>query len=545
MTETATTPGTTSTSVAEYDVVIVGAGLTGMYQLKLIRELGLSVRVIEAASGVGGTWFWNAYPGARLDSESYSYQYSFDKELLEEWRWKEMYAGQPELEAYYNRFADKHDLRKDIDLNTRIESMVFDEETDKWTLRSTEGRLYRAHVVIAATGILSDPNFPRIPGLDRFKGEWYHTSLWPKDKEIDFAGKRIAVIGTGATGVQVIPKVAETAGHLTVFQRTANWAVPLRNRPLSDEDMDRIRAGYDEMFPYMRTTFSGFLHNWDPVKSTEVPEEVRDARFEEAFNSPGFAKWIGLYNDIAYDRDANKIYCEFLAQKIRDRVEDPKIAEKLIPNDHYFGTKRVPCETNYYETYNKDNVDLVLLKENPIIEYTEKGILTEEGELEFDMIILATGFDAFTGALNKIDIRGLGGQTLRDKWKDGPHTYLGIQVAGFPNLFIEGGPHGKGGHGNGPRCSEPVVEWMTKVVDDIFSKGWKRVEADAAAEAAWTKSVLDTAEGSLQASAKSIFFGDNIPGKPRVYVAYIGSLPEFVNNLETARDEDYRGFLVS
>jgi cation diffusion facilitator CzcD-associated flavoprotein CzcO len=528
-----------------YDVVIVGAGLTGMYQLLLLRRLGLSVRVVEAGSGVGGTWYWNAYPGARLDSESYSYQYSFDQELLEEWRWDEMFAGQPELERYYNRFADKNDLRKDIDLDTRIASMVFDEETNRWTLRSTEGVTYDARVVIAATGILSDPNFPRIPGLDRFKGEWYHTSLWPKDKQVSFEGKRIAVIGTGATGVQVIPEVAKTAGHLTVFQRTANWAVPLRNHKLSDEEMEKIRAGYPEMFPYLRTTWSGFLHTWDPVKSTDVPAEVRDARFEEAFQSPGFVKWIGLYNDLAYDADANKVYCDFLADKIRERVKDPEIAEKLIPSDHYFGTKRVPCETNYYETYNQDNVDLILLKENPIIEFTEKGILTEQGELEFDMIILATGFDAFTGALNKIDIRGLDGESMREKWKNGPLSYLGMQVAGFPNLFIVGGPHGKGGHGNGPRCSEPVVEWLTKVVDDIFTHDWKRVEAERDAEEEWTKSVTDAATGTLQASAKSIFFGDNIPGKPRVYVAYLGSLPEFVEKLEHAREDDYRGFKVS
>ena len=549
MTEIATRPDVSGgqpdeAGVRSYDVVIVGAGLTGMYQLKLVRELGRSVRVIEAGSGVGGTWYWNAYPGARLDSESHSYQYSFDEELLEEWRWKEMFAGQPELESYYNHVADKLDLRRDIDFDTRIESMVFDEETNSWTLHSTTGEVYRARFVIMATGILSDPNFPRIPGLDRFEGEWYHTSLWPKDKQIGFEGKRIAVIGTGATGVQVIPEVAKTAGHLTVFQRTANWAVPLRNRPLSDDDMAAIRAGYQDMFPYLRQTFSGFLHSWDPVKSTEVAPEVRDARYEEAFHSPGFTKWIGLYNDLAYDAEANKVYCEFLAEKIRERVNDPEIAEKLIPNDHYFGTKRVPCETNYYETYNKDNVDLILLKENPIKEFTEKGVLTEQGEVEVDTIIFATGFDAFTGALNKIDIRGLGGQTMRDKWKDGPHTYMGMQVAGFPNLFIEGGPHGKGGHGNGPRCSEPVVEWVTKVVDDFFTKGWNRIDADPEAEAVWTKQVADTAAGTLQATAKSIFFGDNIPGKPRVYVAYIGSLPEFVQNLENARDDDYRGFLV-
>lgn len=530
--------------VRTYDVVIVGAGLTGLYQLKLVRELGLSVRVIEAGSGVGGTWYWNRYPGARLDSESYSYQYSWDAELLAEWRWKEMFASQPELEAYYNRVADRHDLRKDIDLDTRVEGMVFDEETDSWTLHSTEGRLYRARVVIMASGILSDPNFPKIPGLDRFRGEWYHTSLWPKE-DVDFTGKRIAVIGTGATGVQVIPEVARTAEHLTVFQRTANWAVPLRNRPLSDEDMRKIRDGYPEMFDFLRNSFSGFLHSWDATRSTEVSPRTRDARYEEAFASPGFAKWIGLYNDLAYDAAANQIYCDFLANKVRERVDDPETAEKLIPNDHYFGTKRVPCETNYYETYNQDNVDLVLISDDPIREFTEKGIRTEQGELEVDMIILATGFDAFTGALMKIDIRGLGGQTLRDKWKDGPLTYLGMQVAGFPNMFIVGGPHGKGGHGNGPRCSEPVVEWVAKVTEDIFTHPWRRVEADPESEKEWTASVVQKAAGTLQASAKSIFFGDNVEGKPRVYVAYLGALPEFVDGLYAAREAGYRGFILS
>ncbi len=281
------------------------------------------------------------------------------------------------------------------------------------------------------------------------------------------------------------------------------------------------------------------------MKSTDVSEEVRDARYEEAWNAPGFTKWIGLYNDLAYDADANKIYCDFLADKIRQRVDDPETAEKLVPNDHYFGTKRVPCETNYYETYNRGNVDLVLLKENPIKEFTETGVVTAEGELEFDTIILATGFDAFTGALTRMDIRGLGGQTLRDKWKDGPHTFRGIQVAGFPNFFILGGPHGKGGHGNGPRCSEPVVEWMAKVVEDIFEHPWDRIEADPEAEKEWTESVLERAAGTLQATAKSIFFGDNIEGKPRVYVAYLGALPEFVDGLYEARDQGYRGFILS
>lgn len=544
MTETATTPDAASTPVAEYEVIIIGAGVTGMHQLLLLRNQGRSVRVVEAGADVGGTWFWNRYPGARLDSESFSYQYTFDKELLEEWDWSEMFAGQPELEKYYQTVAERHDLRKDIDFNTRIESMVFDEDTNRWTLHTEAGDLYRAKVVIAATGVLSAPNYPAIPGLENYQGEWYHTARWPHEA-VDFTGKKVAVIGTGSTGVQVIPEIAKTAATLTVFQRTANWAVPLRNRPLSEEDMADIRANYPAMFDMLRQTFSGFLHSWDPVNSTDVSEEVRDARYEEAWNSPGFAKWIGLYNDLAYNADANKIYCDFLADKVRQRVKDPVTAEKLIPHDHLYGTKRVPCETNYYETYNQDNVELIMLRDNPIISFTEKGLLTSEGEMEFDMIILATGFDAFTGALSRIDIHGLEGQTLKDHWKDGAKTYLGIQVAGFPNFFINGGPHGKGGHGNGPRCAEPVVEWMSLVVEDIFEKPLNRIQADPEAEVAWTQQVVDAAAGTLQAATKSIFFGDNVEGKPHVYVAYLGSLPEFVKRLHETRDNGYTGFIVS
>ncbi len=544
MTETEARPTETAPAAKTYDVLIIGAGVTGLHQLILVRELGLRVRVIEAGSGVGGTWYWNRYPGARLDSESYSYQYAFDQELLDEWNWSELFAEQGELERYFNRVADKYDLRRDIDFDTRVESMVFDEETSTWSVHTVDGDLYRARVVIAATGILSEPNFPRIPGLESFEGEWHHTGLWPEEP-VDFTGKRVAVIGTGASGVQVIPFVAKTAAHLTVFQRTPNWAVPLRNRPLAAEEMAEIRAGYPELFERLRASFSGFMHSWDPVTSTDVTPEVRDARFEEAWHSPGFAKWIGMYHDIGTDPEANRVYCDFLARKIRERVHDAATAEKLIPNDHLFGTKRVPCETNYYETYNQDNVDLVSLGENPIERFTPTGLQTREGHLDVDMIVLATGFDAFTGALNRLDIRGVGGQTLRDKWKDGPLTYLGIGVAGFPNLFIMGGPHGKGGHGNSPRCSEQVVEWMARFVEDIFEQGTERVEADAQAERVWTDHIYQVAADSLMSTTRSFFFGDNVEGKPRAYLAYLGSLPEFVEQLQGIRADGYRGFHLS
>ena len=552
MTVTATEERSTETTEHDYDVIIIGAGISGMYQLHLLKDSGLRVRVIEAGDEVGGVWFWNRYPGARLDSESYSYQYSFAKDLLEEWDWSEYFAGQPELFNYLTTVASRYDLRKDIDFDQRITTMTFDEETDGWKLETEQGRTYTSHVVIAAAGILSAPIYPRLPGMESFMGETFHTAMWPHEP-VSFAGKKVAVIGTGSTGVQLIPEVAKEVGHLTVFQRTANWAVPLNNEPISDEKMAEIRGSYTEMFPYLQSTFSGFLHNWDPVPTTDYDDAGLVERFEQAYSGHGFSKWIGLPNDIAFDVEANKKWGEFLADKIRARVNDPATAEKLIPNDHYFGTKRVPCETKYYETYNRENVDLVSIKENPILEITETGIRTAEGDIDVDAIIYATGFEAFTGALKRIDIHGTAAETLKEIWDEEPVTYLGIQVAGFPNLFIMGGPHGKGGHGNGPRCAEKVLEWMAGFVEDIFSDGIRRVDADPVAQREWSDEVQQRAMGGLMAQTKSVFFGDNLEDehdpsrKPRkrTYVAYIGALPEYVQRLNNLKQEGYPGFVIT
>jgi cation diffusion facilitator CzcD-associated flavoprotein CzcO len=545
MTDTAPTlagqaTGDTGTT---YDVLIVGAGITGMYQLHVLRQKGLRIRVLEAAGGVGGTWYWNRYPGARLDSESYTYQYIFDEKLLSESVWTELFAGQPDLERYFNDFADRFDLRRDIQLNTRVESIVFDEAQNLWTLHTAEGEDFRSRFVVCATGILSAPNYPVQPGLDTFRGELYHTGTWPHEA-VDFTGKRVAVIGTGASGVQVIPRIAETAAHLTVFQRTPNWAVPLRNRPISPEELERIRGEYPEIVRKLQSSSNGFLHDWDPTPFSEVSEEERLARYELAWSQPGFAKWFGVYREIATDPEANRTYSEFVARKIRERVNDPAIAAELIPTDHPFGTKRVPCETDYYEAYNRDNVSLVPLAKNPIIEFTETGLRTADGPMDFDMIVLATGFDAFTGALSRINIRGTGGQTLRDKWLAGPQTYMGVQVAGFPNLFINGGPHGKGGIGNSPRCSEPLIWWIGDLLAYMREKGHTRVEAEAEAEKEWTAHVNETAP-SMASKVKSYSFGDNVPGKPHVYVAYSGTLPDFVERLTRVVAAGYEGFSLS
>jgi cation diffusion facilitator CzcD-associated flavoprotein CzcO len=540
-------------SKADFDVILVGAGISGMQALYLLRNAGLRIQAFEMGGDVGGTWYWNRYPGARLDSEAYSYQFSFTKDLLDEWDWSEMYAAQPELEAYFQAVADRYDLRKDIKFNTKITALDFDEATSDWTVTTEHGDTHTAHLVITATGILSAPIYPRLPGMGTFQGESYHTALWPHGKEVTFDGKRVIVIGTGATGIQVIAEVAKTAGHLTVFQRTPNWAIPLRNEPLGKEQMAEIRLGYPEMFPFLQTTFSGFLHNWDPVPTTAYTEDGLRERFETAWNGHGFSKWIGLPNDVAFDKEANQKWCDFLAEKVRERVKDPGTAEKLIPRDHYFGTKRVPCETNYYEVYNQDNVDLISVKEDPILEVTETGVRTAGGPVEADMIIYATGFEAFTGALKRIDVTGLGGKTIKDAWADGPVTYLGIQVSGFPNLFIMGGPHGKGGHGNGPRCAEKVVEWMSDFAQRIVNEDIKRVEADPAAERDWTEEVQQRGMNGLMAQTRSSFFGDNLEddeasgAKPRkrVYLAYVGALPEYVERLQSLEENGYPGFIIT
>ena len=537
----------------DFDVILIGAGISGMHELYLLRNAGLHVQAFEMGSDVGGTWYWNRYPGARLDSEAYSYQFAFAEDILAEWDWSEMYAAQPELEAYVRAVADRYDLRKDIKFDTRITAMAFDEDTSNWTVTTEAGDIYTSHIVIAATGILSAPIYPRIPGMDKFKGEIYHTALWPRDKTITFEGKKVIVIGTGATGIQVIAEVAKTAGHLTVFQRTANWAVPLRNVPLTAEKMAEIRAGYPDMFPFLQSTFSGFLHNWDPVPTTAYTEEGLQERFEKAWQGHGFSKWIGLPNDIAFDPAANQKWCDFLANKIRERVKDPATAERLIPADHYFGTKRVPCESFYYEVYNQDNVDLVSIRENPVVEVTETGIRMAQGEVEADMIIYATGFEAFTGALKRIDITGTGGKTLKDAWADGPVTNLGIQVSGFPNLFIMGGPHGKGGHGNGPRCAEKVLEWMADFARYIVDEGIQRIEADPEAEKEWSEEVQQRGMNGLMARTRSIFFGDNIEDehdpatkqRKRVYLAYIGALPEYIERLQNLAKNGYPGFIIT
>ena len=530
-------------SLDQYDAVIIGAGIAGLYQLIRLRELGLSVRVYEAGSGVGGTWYWNRYPGARFDSESYSYGYSFSKELLQEWEWKEHFSGQPENERYLNYVADKFDLRRDIQFNARIASATYDETENCWEIRTEDGARARAQFLVTAVGVLSAPQMPKIEGLESYKGEWHHTGLWPKD-HVDFAGKRVGVIGTGATGVQLITEIAKEVADLTVFQRTANYCAPLRNSPIDPETQRKIKASYPEIFRKCRESFAGFIHDFDPRSALDLSPEERQARYEELWAQPGFAKWLGNFRDIMTHKEANDTMSEFVRNKIRERVKDPVVAEKLVPKDHPFGAKRVPLESGYYEVYNRDNVLLVDLHEIPIERITPKGIKTSAAEYDLDMIIFATGFDAVTGAFSRIDIRGVGGQALKDKWADGPCTYLGLQSAGFPNLFTLVGPHNGATFCNIPRCIEQNVEWVTNCLRYMREHNYERIAATPEAEDAWTRHVAETAAHTLLPMTDSWFMGANTPGKKHAFLLYAGGSPAYRAKCEEAAAKGYEGFIL-
>jgi len=554
MSNTQGNPSTPATSsVDRYDAIIIGAGISGMYQLYRLREIGLSVRVYEAGDGVGGTWYWNRYPGCRFDSESYSYGYSFSEEVLQEWEWKEHFSGQPDNLRYLNFVADKFDLTTDIEFGARVAKATYDESNDCWNIEFEDGSMARARFLISATGPLSAPQMPLIDGIDDFTGEAYHTALWPQDpdglggrKDIDFNGKRVGVIGTGATAVQLIPEVAKTVGELYVFQRTPNWCAPLHNNPIDEEEQRKIKASYPEIFKRCSETFGAFVHGMDPRSVFDVSAEEREAIFEKLYAEPGFGIWLGNFRDTMTDVAANDLLTEFIANKIRARVDDPVIAEKLIPTNHGFGTRRVPMETHYYEVYNQDNVTLVDIKETPIEHITTTGITTSDTDYELDTIIYATGFDHVTGALNRIEIRGLGGQKLKDKWADGPRTYLGMQTVGFPNFFTLVGPHNGSTFCNIPRCIEQNVEWVTDLILYMAEHEYRHIEPTTEAENAWTQHVDETAEKTLFPTADSWFMGvsPNVPGKKRTFMLYAGGAPVYKEKCDEVAATDYAGFVL-
>ena len=530
----------------DFDAIVIGAGVAGLYQVHSLRKLGLSVRAFDAAPEVGGTWYWNRYPGCRFDSESYTYGYSFSPELLEEWDWSELFAGQPETYRYLQHVADRFDLRKDIQLDTRIVSARYDAQANLWTIETADGERFSARFLITAVGILSAPIMPDFPGQDSFGGASFHSSFWPEG--LDLAGKRVAVFGTGATGVQVIQSIAPIVGQLTVYQRSGNWTKPLRNRPIDKQEMDEIRSRYPEIFARCRATAAAFVHDWTPQNTFDASDDEREAFFEQRYAEPGFGFWLGGYQDLAVNPAAAKAAQDFLVRKLRQRVNDPAVAELLCPTDHLFGSKRVPLETRHYEAYNQDNVELVDLKSEPVERITPAGVVTGGVERAFDVIIYATGFDAFRGALDRIEFHGLDG-TLREKWAPGIATYMGLQYRGFPNLLTILGPQNGGSYCNIPRCLEQNVEFIAALIEHMRENGLDRVEPVVEAERAWTQSAHDLSQGLLAMEIDSYMNSANTQhsGAPkrREILVNAGGQNAFRQFCDDMVAEGYRGLELS
>lgn len=529
-------------SEPDVDVLVVGAGITGIYQLYRTLAAGFSVQLLDAGNGVGGTWYWNRYPGARFDSESYTYAYLFSKELFEEWEWREHFAGQPEIERYLNHVVDRFDLRRHMRFGARVTSAVWDEPSATWSVAVDEGTTVRARFVVAATGNLSVPYYPDLPGRADFEGEQHHTGQWPATP-VDVAGKRVAVVGTGSSGVQVVPAIADEAASLTVYQRTANWCTPLNNAPVTPEEQARLRADFESICETLQASPSGFLHPVHDRATFDDSEEERRAFYERMWNSPGFSKLTSNYTDLLFDPAANAEWCAFVAGKIRGIVKDPATAEKLIPKDHRYGEKRPPFVAGYYEAFNRPNVTLVDLKETPIVRVTAKGIETTDGERPFDVVVWATGFDYGTGALTRMGIRGRNGEALEDHWADGPTTFLGIVSTGFPNLFFPGGPHAAAG--NNPRYNGDQVDFIVDTLLHLRRHGYDSIEVEPAAEERWTNMIDRWAAKPPSFGRSSYFFGANIPGKPRRYLLNSGGRPKLLSMIAEVRDNDYRAFRLA
>jgi cation diffusion facilitator CzcD-associated flavoprotein CzcO len=529
--------------VTDFDAVIVGAGFAGLYALHKLRdEMGLSARVFEAGDGIGGTWYWNRYPGARSDTSSWIYCYSFDEELREEWQWSERYPQQHEVLGYLEHVADRFDLNQDIQLGTRVTGATFDEETNRWEIRTDTGDVVSARFLVAALGALSAANVPDVPGLDNFTGDRYHTAEWPHEG-VDFTSKNVGVVGTGATGIQVATEIAEQADHLTVFQRTPNYAVPLGNRPLDDELERWYKENYEEIWEQVRHNFSG--HDYEPIgkEAHEATPEEREIAFQDRWDRGGFGLWLGNYDDILESKEANDTVSEWVRERIRERVDDAETAEKLTPRDHAFGTKRVPLEDGYYEIFNQGNVELVDVKETPIEEITAHGVRTEDGkEHEFDALVFATGFDAMTGPYNKMDIRGRDGRQLRDKWAEGPRTYLGIMSTGYPNLFAVTGPQSPSVLTNVPVAIEQHVEWISGIIRHMRDNGLDVVEPTREAEDEWVDHSQEVAHATLFPESATWYMGANIPGKPQVFLPYLGGLGPYRQKCDEVAANGYEGF---
>jgi cyclohexanone monooxygenase len=526
----------------KFDVVIIGAGFAGMYMLLKLREMGFSARVFEAGSGVGGTWYWNRYPGARCDVESMQYSYQFSDELQQEWEWTERYAAQPEILRYANHVADRFDLRSDIQFDTRVTAATFDETAAEWRIALGDGSSVSAQFCVTAMGCLSSANMPKIKGLESFKGAVYHTGQWPHEG-VDFTGKRVGVIGTGSSAVQSIPHIAEQATELYVFQRTPNFMVPARNAPLDPEVQNRVKAEYPQLRQTAKQSISGLLVQINEASALSATPEQRQQEFEGRWQQGGFV-FLGAYLDLMFDQKANDTAAEFVRGKIRETVHDPKVAELLSPR-YVIGCKRLCVDIDYWQTFNRPNVTLVDVSKTPVEAITPGGIVVDGEEYALDAIVFATGFDAMTGALLKVDFRGRGGLSLRDKWAEGPRTYLGLGMAGFPNLFTITGPGSPSVLTNMIPSIEQHADWIAECIGYIRAHGLKQIEPSAEAEEAWVAHAREAAGISLRATCSSWYIGANIPGKPRVYLPYTGGFPAYVQKCNEVVAKGYEGFALT
>lgn len=524
------------------DAVIVGAGFSGLYMLHRLRELGMTVKVLDRAGDVGGTWYWNRYPGARCDIESLDYQYSFDDELVGEWRWSERYAAQPEILDYLGHVADRLDLRRDIVFDTTVEQAVWDEERNLWTLRCDDGTTVEATYCVMATGCLSVVKEPDFPGLADFEGQWLHTGHWPHEP-VDFTGRTVAVVGTGSSGIQAIPRIAEQADRLYVLQRTPNYSMPAHNRPLDEEEVRAAVAGFHERRRACEESEAGTPLPSPAVKTFEETPEQRRRRFEEGWRRGGISALSFAYTDFFTDEAANREAQEFARSKIREIVEDPGVADLLCPS-HHIGTKRTCTDTDYFLAYNRDNVELVDVRAHPIRAVTRTGLRLEDRDIDVDVIVFATGFDAITGALTDVDIRGTGGQRLTDRWRHGPMTYLGLQTSGFPNLFMITGPGSPSVLSNMVVSIEQHVDWVTDCLRHLRARGLDRIEATAAAEEGWMRHIADLAAGTLYPQANSWYVGANVPGKPRVFMPYVAGCGQYRRECAEVVARGYEGFVL-
>ena len=528
----------TSTAV---DTLIVGAGFSGIYMLKKCRELGLSALVVEAGGDVGGTWYWNRYPGARCDVESMTYSYSFSDELQHHWNWKERYAQQTEILDYIDHVVERFDLRRDMRFKTRVTSAAFDDAVNQWRIETEGGDNIFAKYCVMALGCLSTPNLPHFEGLECFKGDTYHTGLWPHER-VNFSGKRVGIVGTGSSAIQSIPVIAAEADHLTVFQRTANFSVPAWNGPLDAEATNAWKANYPELRARARASRVGDIFENSETSALDVSAEEREAVFEKRWQQGSF-NMLASFADLITNRKANDYAVQFVHKKIREQVKDPAVAELLCPTDHPFGTKRLCVDTDYYKTFNRNNVSLVDVRTAPIEKVTTKGLKSDGKEYELDAIVFATGFDAMTGALLNIDIQGRDGMAFREKWANGPRTYLGLAVAGFPNLFTVTGPASPSVLSNMMTSIEQHIEWIADCMEYMEARGLTTIEAEQEAEDAWMQHVTDAADGTLFFESNTWYVGANIPGKSRVIYPYVGGVDAYRGICDKVAAAGYEGFV--